>query len=180
MMRLLRRGPPTTRSTASSSAAPLMTVPFSRAVSSAASLMTLARSAPDMPTVRLASPSRSASGAIGLPCEGTLHTARPPGQVGVGDGDLSVEPAGPQQGGVEDVRPVGRRDQDDALALAEAVHLDKQLVEGLLAFVVAAAHACATLAADGVDLVDEDDARAVLLGLVEHVADARSADADEH
>ena len=36
------------------------------------------------------------------------------------------------------------------------------------------------MAADRVDLVDEDDARRRLLGLVEHVADAARADADEH
>jgi hypothetical protein len=62
----------------------------------------------------------------------------------------------------------------------EAVHLDQQLVERLLALVVAAAEAGAALAADRVDLVDEDDARRVLLGLLEHVAHARRAHADEH
>jgi hypothetical protein len=36
------------------------------------------------------------------------------------------------------------------------------------------------VAADGVDLVDEDDAGGVLLRLVEHVANPRGADADEH
>jgi hypothetical protein len=36
------------------------------------------------------------------------------------------------------------------------------------------------MAADRVDLVDEDNAGRVLLGLLEHVAHARSADADEH
>jgi hypothetical protein len=34
--------------------------------------------------------------------------------------------------------------------------------------------------ADGVDLVDEHDAGRVLLALLEQVADARRADADEH
>jgi hypothetical protein len=48
----------------------------------------------------------------------------------------------------------------------EAVHLDEHLVEGLLALVVPAAHAGAAVAADGVDLVDEDDRGGVLLGLV--------------
>ena len=36
------------------------------------------------------------------------------------------------------------------------------------------------MTADRVDFVDEDDAGRVLLGLLEHVADARGADADEH
>src|SRR5581483_1862151 len=52
--------------------------------------------------------------------------------------------------------------------------------ERLLALVIAAAEARAAVAADGVDFVDEDDAGRVLLGLLEHVAHARSADADEH
>ena len=42
----------------------------------------------------------------------------------------------------------------------EAVHLDEQLVERLLALVVAAAEPGAAMTADGVDLVDEDDRRA--------------------
>ena len=43
-----------------------------------------------------------------------------------------------------------------------------------------AAEPGAALAADRVDLVDEDDARCVRLGLVEEIADAAGADADEH
>src|SRR5205814_9716520 len=50
----------------------------------------------------------------------------------------------------------------------------------LLALVVTAAEAGAAVAPDGVDLVHEDDARAVLLGLLEQVAHARGADAHEH
>ena len=92
----------------------------------------------------------------------------------------AVEAAGAQQGRVEHVGPVGGGDEDDALVGLEAVHLDQELVEGLLALVVAAAEAGAAVAADGVDLVDEDDAGGVLLALLEQVADARGADADEH
>src|SRR5204863_7718536 len=58
--------------------------------------------------------------------------------------------------------------------------LDEQLVERLLALVVAAAQAGAAVAADRVDLVHEDDAGTVLLGLLEQVTHARGADADEH
>ena len=36
------------------------------------------------------------------------------------------------------------------------------------------------VAADGVDFVDEDDARGVFLALLKEIANARSADADEH
>src|SRR6266513_4827644 len=62
----------------------------------------------------------------------------------------------------------------------EAVHLDQQLVQRLLALVIAAAETGAAMAADRVDFVDEDDAGRILLGLFEHVADAAGADADEH
>ena len=102
------------------------------------------------------------------------------GQVRVRHRDLAVEAAGAQQRRVQDVRAVRRRDEDDALAAGEAVHLHQQLVQGLLALVVAAAHAGAALAAHRVDLVDEDDARAVLARLLEQVAHTRGADADEH
>ena len=100
--------------------------------------------------------------------------------VGAVDDDLAVEAARTQQRRIEDVGTVGRGDQDDAGVLIEAVHLDEQLVEGLLALVVTAAEAGAALAADRVDLVDEHDAGRRLLGLFEQVADARGADADEH
>ena len=87
---------------------------------------------------------------------------------------------GPQQRRIEHVGTVGRGDEDDAFVRLEAVHLDEQLVQRLLALVVAAAEAGAAMAADRVDLVDEDDAGRVLLALLEQVADARRADADEH
>ena len=100
--------------------------------------------------------------------------------VRIGHHDLTVEAAGPQQRRIEHVGTVGRGDQDHALIGLEAVHLDQQLVQRLLAFVIAAAEARTAMAADGVDFIDEDDARRILLGLFEHVADAACADADEH
>ena len=93
---------------------------------------------------------------------------------------LTVEAAGPQQGRVENVRPVGGGHNDDAFIFSKAVHFHQQLIQGLLAFIVTAAQTGAALPADGVDLIDENDAGAVLLGLLEQVADAGRADAHEH
>src|SRR5690606_7749687 len=93
---------------------------------------------------------------------------------------LTVEAARAQQSRVENIRAVGGGDDDDAVVHFEAVHLHQQLVEGLLTLVVTATHAGATMATDGVDLVDEDDARGMFLGLVEHVTHAGSTHADEH
>ena len=65
-----------------------------------------------------------------------------------------------------------RREQDHALLLVEAVHLDEQLVERLLALVVTTAEARAAVATDGVDLVDEHDRGRRGLRLLEQVAHA--------
>ena len=96
------------------------------------------------------------------------------------DHDLAVEAARAQQRRVEDVGAVGGGDEDDVVLHLEAVHLDEQLVQRLLALVVSTAETSSPVAAHGVDLVHEDDAGRVLLGLVEQVAHARGADADEH
>ena len=100
--------------------------------------------------------------------------------VRIGHDHLAVEAAGAQQCRVENVGPVGRGDEDDAFIRLEAVHFHQQLIERLLALVVAAAETGAAMAADRVDFVDEDDAGRVLLRLFEHVAHAARADADEH
>ena len=179
-MRVRFCGPAMTRSMASSRVWSSMNFLLVRAVSSAASLRTLARSAPVKPGVRRATASRSTSGAIGLPCEWTWRIRLRPEHVRGVDGDLAVEAAGTQQGRVEDVGAVGRGDEDDVGLDVEAVHLDEQLVQRLLALVVTAAEAGATVPADGVDLVDEDDGRRVGLGLLEEVAHAGRTDTDEH
>ena len=106
-----------------------------------------------------------------------LQDLLPALDVGQAHIDLPVEPAGTQQGGVQDILAVGGRHDDDALVAGKAVHLHQQLVQGLLALVVAAAQACAALTAYRVDLVDEHDGRGFLLGLVKEVADTAGAHA---
>ena len=87
---------------------------------------------------------------------------------------------GRSSAGIEHVGTVRRGDEDDAFVRLEAVHLDEQLIQRLLALVVPAAETGAAMASDRVDLIDEDDARRVLLALLEQIANARGADADEH
>src|SRR5439155_10557212 len=67
-----------------------------------------------------------------------------------------------------------------AFVRLEAGHFDHQPLQRLLALVVAPAESGAAMAADRIDLVDEDDAGRVLLALLEKVADARRTDSDEH
>ena len=91
-----------------------------------------------------------------------------------------VKTAGTQERLVKDLGTVGGRQDEEAAGGIKAIHLCKQLVEGLLALVVAAAEPAVAVFADGIDLIDKDNAGGVLLRLVKQVADAGCADADEH
>ena len=152
-----------------------------RAANRAASLTTLARSAPEKPGVPRAKSYSATSPASGTLLPWTLRICSRPPHVGQADCHLAVKAAGAQQGFVQDVGTIGGGDDDDPFVAFEAVHFDQELVEGLFAFVVAAADACASpLAANGVDLVDEHDAGGVFFGLYEHVAHPGRAHANEH
>lgn len=59
-------------------------------------------------------------------------------EVGSVDDDLAIESSGAQQCGIQNLGTVRRGHEDHALLRVEAVHLREQLIEGLLAFVVAA------------------------------------------
>ena len=104
----------------------------------------------------------------------------PPVHVRPIDDHAPIEASRPEKRRVEDIRPIGGRDHDHVGVRVEAVHLDQDLVERLLPLVVASAEPGAAMSSDGVDLVDEDDARAVLLGLFEQIPHTAGADADEH
>ena len=109
-----------------------------------------------------------------------LENRQATGHVRVVHGHLAVKATGAQQRRVEDVGPVGGRDDDDVGALLEAVHLDQDLVQRLFALVMAAAQAGAAMATDRVDFVDEDDGRRLGLGALKQVAHAAGAHAHEH
>ncbi len=91
------------------------------------------------------------------------------------DRDVAVETARPKQGRIEHVGPVRGGHHDHRLGLREPVHLAEDLVERLLALVVSAADAGAAMPADGVDLIDEEDAGRAFLGGGEQVADPPGA-----
>ena len=103
----------------------------------------------------------------------TLH-------IGQRHDDLTVETTGPQQGRIEDVGPVRGRYQDYPFVRFKTIHLDEELIQGLLPLVVSASQTCAAVTSDGVDFIDEDDAGGVLLALGEEIPHTRRPDADEH
>jgi hypothetical protein len=100
--------------------------------------------------------------------------------VGAVDQNLTIEAAGAQQRRIQDLRPVGRRQQDDADRRIETVHLHEELIERLLLFGITAIRKGSAGAAQRVELVDKDDRRRLLARLVEQVAHPRGADADKH
>src|SRR5579885_2355170 len=91
-----------------------------------------------------------------------------------------VKAAGPEERWVKNVRPVGCSHKDNAFVRFEAIHLDQQLVQGLLALVVSATEASPTVTAHRIDFINEDDAGRVLLSLFEQVANTGSTHADKH
>ena len=109
-----------------------------------------------------------------------LQDVLPALQVGELHRHPPVKPAGPGEGGVQGLGPVGGGQNDDAVVALKAVHLGEQLVEGLLPLVIAAVSARVALLADGVDLVDEDDTGRLLLGLLEEVPHLGGTHAHEH
>src|SRR5690606_36661722 len=93
---------------------------------------------------------------------------------------LTVEPAWTQQRRVKHVGTVGSGNHDDAVVHFETVHLHQQLVEGLFTLIMTTAKPGAAMATDGIDLVNENDAGRMLLGLLEHVAHAARTHTHKH
>ncbi len=75
---------------------------------------------------------RGEGNALGVDAENGFATAH----VGTVHRDPAVETTGAEDRGIEDVGAVRRRDDDDAFVRLEAVHLDEELVQRLLALVV--------------------------------------------
>src|SRR6185437_17178835 len=96
--------------------------------------------------------------------------------------DMPVEPAGPEQCRVEHVTAISGCEHDHAAVAAKAVHLREQLVEGAFPLVIGTGieRVLTARPAHGIDLVDKDDRRRLLLSLAKKVPDPRRADAYEH
>ena len=92
---------------------------------------------------------------------------------------LTIEAAGPQQCGIQNLRPVGRRHQNDADAGIEAIHLDQQLIQGLLPlFMRHRSHAARF--SDRIQFIDENDAGRFDLRLLEEIPYTGCSDSHKH
>jgi len=109
-----------------------------------------------------------------------LEDRLPPVQIRGGNCDLAVESPGAEQGEVEDIGAVRGGEDDHPGVPLEPVHLREELVQRLFPLVVPTPQARAPLAAHGIDLVDEHDARGARLRFLEHVPHPGCPHPDEH
>mmetsp|Transcript_49423 Transcript_49423/g.91178 ORF Transcript_49423/g.91178 Transcript_49423/m.91178 type:complete len:225 (-) Transcript_49423:944-1618(-) len=84
--------------------------------------------------------------------------------------DLAIKAAWSDQGLVESVGPVCCSNHNHAIVAIETIHLSKQLIDSLLTLIVALPKACTSLASDGINLIDEDDAGCSLLSLCKEIS----------
>ena len=94
--------------------------------------------------------------------------------------NLAVEATRAQQRRVQNIHAVRGGNKHHGVVLVKAVHFNKQLIQRLLAFIMAATHTSTTLTTNGVNLVDEDNGRTCLFCLIKQVAHTGSAHAHEH
>mmetsp|Transcript_31319 Transcript_31319/g.50291 ORF Transcript_31319/g.50291 Transcript_31319/m.50291 type:complete len:330 (-) Transcript_31319:441-1430(-) len=100
-------------------------------------------------------------------------------EVGEANLHTAIETTWTQEGRVKDVGTVSSSKDNDASVALETVHLGQNLVQGLLALIVATRDTGSTLTADGINLINEDDARSVLLRHVKEITDTRSTNTNK-
>src|SRR5690606_23448293 len=103
-----------------------------------------------------------------------------PTNVRQADKYLAIKTTGTQQGFIKHVGTVGGGDNNDAIIAFKTVHFYQQLVERLLALIMATAMAAATMTTYGIDLIDKNNARRLFLRLFKHIADAGRTHTDKH
>ena len=101
-------------------------------------------------------------------------------EVGIVDGDLTVKSTGTQKRRVKDIGAVGCCHNDNAFVVTETVHFNEQLVERLLSFIVSAAKASASVTADGIDFIDENNTGRALARGFKEVAYTGGTDTNVH
>src|SRR4030042_6196868 len=70
---------------------------------------------------------------------------------------LTIKTTGAKQGRIEHIWAVGSCQDDHLMGYVEAIHLNQELIKRLLTLVVDVADACTTSAANGIQLVNENN-----------------------
>ena len=93
---------------------------------------------------------------------------------------MPIKSTGTQQRWVQHVRAVGCRKNDHRVRSRETVHFAQNLVECLFTLVVTTPQSGATLTANGVDFINKDDGRRILLGRSKKISNATRSDTHKH
>ena len=97
------------------------------------------------------------------------------------DANHAVKSTRARQGRVKHIGSIGCSNDDDLIGGLEAIHLNQDGVEGLLAFIMTTGReSTAAASANGIDFIQEDDAGRILFRLLEQIAHAACTDANEH
>ncbi len=99
---------------------------------------------------------------------------------GAADRYVSIKASRPKQRRIENVRAIGCGDNDDRIVGLKTIHLAKDLIQGLLAFIVSTSQSGTSLATDCVDFVDEDDCWRLGFGRGKQIPDSAGTDTHEH
>ena len=102
-----------------------------------------------------------------------------PVQVRLIHDNTAVKTSRTEQSRVQDLRAVGGCQNQKSLGGIEAVHLGKKLVQGLLTLVIAS-HTAVTAAANGIDLINENDTGGIFCCVLKQVADTGCTHTHEH
>src|SRR5579872_992609 len=102
-----------------------------------------------------------------------------PTPVGAIHSHAAVKTTGAQQCLVKSIGSVRRGNDYYRLSSIKTIHLDEQLVQCLFALIIGV-DAGAALSTNGVNLVNEDDARRGFLGLIEQIAHTAGTNADQY
>mmetsp|Transcript_8259 Transcript_8259/g.16557 ORF Transcript_8259/g.16557 Transcript_8259/m.16557 type:complete len:200 (+) Transcript_8259:681-1280(+) len=87
------------------------------------------------------------------------------------DSHLTIKSPWAKQGGIQDIWSVCGSKHNDTCVAFKSVHLCQQLIDGLLSLIITSSHSSTTLSSYGIDLIDENDAWRLGLGLFEQVTD---------
>ena len=95
--------------------------------------------------------------------------------------NLTVKTSGTQQRRIKDVSTIRSSQDNHTTIRAKTVHLRQQLVESILAFIIATHRKVfRTRTPHSINLIDKDDTRSLVLSLSKKVTHTTRAHADEH
>mmetsp|Transcript_5693 Transcript_5693/g.8374 ORF Transcript_5693/g.8374 Transcript_5693/m.8374 type:complete len:286 (+) Transcript_5693:880-1737(+) len=101
-------------------------------------------------------------------------------EIGKIDCDLTIESSRAEKCVIKNVKPVRGSNGDNTRIAIETIHFDQNLIQCLLTLIVTSSESCSALTSNGIDFINEDDTRGVLLGLVKHITHTRSSNSNEH